>query len=417
MLLATYSCSLNNITEDIADSGLSGKGTLDYPQSTNTELLPEAEEYYGNIAILAEWYAENEQFRQKANSNSSGDKINTLLYKLERLNIKDSTGNKVSFFDLSQVERKDFLKTWKTTEAIDLSKKLNRDPSHTTSGLLIKRNRAFAESINRDKSGYITVSDPYQEVISALKEAEQNEISENENLINSGNTIYSDDNFIAAVIANKYLSFSVIQASPVQLTPQTFVDRLRPNLKKGRILLALPGGWTTQYLIIFYPHKVLWDVGHTAIISKDKEEIEEMIGDSSNISVGTSTWYDLNEEMLGRSWCYKHGLALLAEVYDISWEKVKNEEGKWRWNKVMTLIDHDKVCELAESQLGKPYSNVLYTFFSKWDAPNSFICSSLAWWCVEKASGVDISDWWNPSVYPVNIYYSENVVIVDDTLE
>jgi hypothetical protein len=41
----------------------------------------------------------------------------------------------------------------------------------------------------------------------------------------------------------------------------------------------------------------------------------------------------------------------------------------------------------------------------------------LPWWLAKEVADIDISDWWNPSVYPVNLFMSENIKILDDTLE
>jgi len=415
-LSALCSCSLNNITDELFESLVSDNGNLTDYQNEKISILPEAEEYYGNIANLAKWYSINQNLN-KTEKSVSNEKDNPFIAKLKNIKIKDENGNRISFFELTTEERNDFLNSWSQREARDLSEKLNRDPSHVSSGLLIQRNLAFSKVFNGDKAASITVSDPFGDIVSAMKKAEEEEISENNEIIAEYTSEFSDEDFEAAVIANRYLSFSVIQATPIELPPQTFVDRLKPNIKKGRILLALPGGWTTKYLMIFYPAKYWWDVGHTAIISKDSEGLTEEIGDSSNITVGTSTWYDMNEEWLGRSWCYKHGLAMVGQIYDVEWVKSKDETGKWIWDKEMTELDNEKMCALAKEQLGKPYSNLLMTFASKWDAPNSFICSSLPWWLAKEVADIDISDWWNPSVYPVNLFMSENIKILDDTLE
>ncbi len=415
-ITALYSCNVNNISDELFESLVSGEDNLIGNQKEKPSILPEAEEYFGNIANLAKWYSINQNW-ENTDKSSKIEKDNPFIYKLKKIKIQDENGNRISFFDLDSEERNEFLNSWKQREARDLSEKLNRDPSHVSSGLLIKRNQAFSKVFNSDKATSITVSDPFREIVSAMNKAEEEEISESNEILSEYTSEFSDDDFEAAIIANRYLSFSVIQATPIELTPQTFVDRLKPNIKKGRILLALPGGWTTKYLMIFYPAKYWWDVGHTAIISKDAEELTEEIGDSSNITVGTSTWYDMNEELLGRSWCYKHGLSMIGQIYDVEWVKSKDEKGKWKWDKKMTELDNEKMCALAKEQLGKPYCNLLLTFASKWDAPNSFICSSLPWWLAKEVADIDISDWWNPSVYPVNLFMSENIKILDDTLE
>lgn len=416
IISALCSCNVNNITDELFESLISGEDNLIGCQKEKPVILPEAEEYFGNIANLAKWYSINQNL-DNTDKSASIENDNPFIAKLKRIKIQDENGKRITFFDLSTEERNEFLYSWKQREAADLSEKLNRDPSHASSGLLLKRNLAFSKVFNGDKTASITVSDPFREIVSAIQMVEEEEKSENNEIISDYASEFSDDDFEAAIIANRYLSFSVIQATPIELTPQTFVDRLKPNLKKGRILLALPGGWTTKYLMIFYPAKYWWDVGHTAIISKDAEELTEAIGDSSNITVGTSTWYDMNEEHLGRSWCYKHGLSMIGQIYDVEWVKSKDENGKWKWDKIMTELDNEKMCSLAKEQLGKPYCNLLVTFASKWDAPNSFICSSLPWWLAKEVAGIDISDWWNPSVYPVNLFMSENIKILDDTLE
>jgi hypothetical protein len=410
-----YSCSLADFHNE---EFTSGKGQqIIYPETINENLLlPEAKQYFENISLLAQWYSKNPQFRVLPVLNSPSDIDNTLLRKLESIILIDSTGNQISIFDLDKNSLNEFLNSWKMSEALGLSQKIGKDTAGISKQLFINRNQLFAEAVGRLKSASLT-EDPYFAVQNLMVKKEKEKITTPTELINLKSSEYTDDNFWATVISNGLMSFSVIHAVPNEISPQTFVDRLRPNLKKGRILIALPGGFTTTSLIIFYPNKTWFDVGHIAVVTKDSEEIADSIDDNYNFTIGTGVIPGTQPEEIGHAWCIKHGMAFLGKVCQIKWEIYKDASDKWKWRKVITDADNELILKEVEKNVGVPYSNVVEVFFSKWVAPKSFICSSLAWYCTLKETGIDISDWWDTSVYPVDLFFSENIQIIDDTLD
>jgi hypothetical protein len=293
---------------------------------------------------------------------------------------------------------------------------LEKDTFGISKQLFADRNKLFAEAVGTLKSLSLS-EDPYLIVHNLMAKKEKEKSAPTIEMSQLKSSEYSDDNFWASVVSNKILSFAILHAAPNSISPQTFVDRLRPNLKKGRILIALPGGFTTTSLIIFYPNKTWFDVGHVAVVTKDSEEIADSIDDNYQFTIGTGILPGTKPEAIGHAWCIKHGMAFLGQVCEIKWEYYKDATNKWKWRKVITDADNELILNEVEKYIGTPYCNVIDVFFSKWVAPKSFICSSLAWYCTLKETSIDISDWWETSVYPVDLYFSENIRIIDDTMD
>jgi hypothetical protein len=388
-----------------------------YPELINRNVIhPDAELYYENLSSLALWYAKNPLFRTIPGKIAVRGSENSVLGKFESMTLFDSLGNRISLFDLDKAAMMDFLEDWQDVEAYNLTLKIEKDTTATSLSLFKERNSAYSEAGINFKSTSIT-EDPFFKIKAELENREKRKIENQVQLpvLKAGEL--TDDYFWATVIANGLMSLSVIQAAPNRLTPQTFVDRIRPNISKGRILVALPGGWTTSSLIVFYPNKTWYDVGHVAVIEKDAVQVPDSIDPQFTFTIGTGVDGTLRE-VTAEKWCVKHGLAFVCQVTSTSWEMYKNEPNKkWKWRKVVENADGNELIEKVTSYLNVPYCGTLDVFFSKWVAPKSFICSSLAWYCARESAGVDISDWWSTSVYPVDILFSENIQIVDDTLD
>jgi len=415
-IVLLYSCN----TEMLSDEEISkGQQTFDfvYPEQIDgDEINPDAALYYKNLSTLALWYARNPLFRTIPGQIATRGSENNVLGKFESMTLIDSLGNRISMFDLNEIEMKNFLENWQNVEAYNLTQKIEKDTTATSLSLFKERNSAYADAGINFKSTSIT-EDPYFKIKSELDNREKRKIENQVQLpvLKAGEL--TDDYFWATVIANGLMSLSVIQAAPNRLTPQTFVDRIRPAISKGRIIVALPGGWTTSSLIVFYPNKTWYDVGHVAIIEKDAVQIPDSIDSQFTFTIGTGV-DGTHYEVTAQKWCVKHGLAFVCKATSTSWEMYKTDVNKkWKWRKVVVEVDGEKLIEKATSCLTVPYCSTIDVFFSKWVAPKSFICSSLAWYCTRETAGVDISDWWSTSVYPVDILFSENIQIVDDTLD
>jgi hypothetical protein len=410
------SCTKDWFT-DIVYEGSNDASFYTYPENIDTKTIhPTSLQYYKNLSELALWYANHPFFRSIQSPVTAGKTENNLLQKFESMIIFDSTGNRISFFDLPKDEMSRFLGNWRDVEAFELSHKAQKDADKISLALIAERNSAFQTAWTNLKSGS-TIEDPYYTILNLLDEREKNKIKARKPLPALKSDDYNDDTFWASVVANGLMSFSIIQPLPIERAPQTFVDNLRPNIKKGRVLIALPGGWTTTSLLVLYPNKNWYDVGHVAVIIKEGEQLSDSIDTTFNFTIGTGTSGTHYEEV-GSKWCKKHGLAFLGQICTISWEMYKSSpEKRWKWRKVINEIDGEKLVEKVTTYVEVPYCSTLDVFFAKWAAPESFICSSLAWYCVRETQGINLSDWWSTSVYPVDLFFSEHIRIIDDTLD
>lgn len=204
-------------------------------------ILPEAMEYYKNIVDVVQWYASHPT-NKRAGSGLDGDTVNALMTKISEISILDSNLVEKTIFDLEENERAEFLETWALIEANDLSEKLKMDTTQNATSIIADRNESFKQAFGTsNKSLDSEQEDPYWKVRRIMDLKEKQRLSDMP--ISSGfqKTTDADDTFWAKVISNGLLSFSIIQIAPNSLTPQTFVDRIRPSIKPGRLLIANPG--------------------------------------------------------------------------------------------------------------------------------------------------------------------------------
>ena len=87
----------------------------------------DAVRYYNNLAALAKWYYNHPVHRNISVMNPIG--TNTLLDKLNSLNIADSAGLRTNIFDLDEALFTSFISNWIKTEAYSLTQKLRIDDS------------------------------------------------------------------------------------------------------------------------------------------------------------------------------------------------------------------------------------------------------------------------------------------------
>jgi len=112
-------------------------------------------------------------------------------------------------------------------------------------------------------------------------------------------------------------------------------------------------------------------------------------------------------------WSANHGISFVGQVVDTKWVRVS----WWRWKKVTVDANNYGIYNESTKHFGTPYCSVFQILYSKWLAPNKFICSSQGWYCAKKGAGVDMSSWWKPTIFPAGVYLSDKVKIIDNTLE
>lgn len=376
-------------------------------------ILPEAKEFYQNIAIMAEWYSNNPEVLKscKTKSANTSDSTNTIISKLESLDLSDSQGKKVSLFSLDKKNLKLFLNQFILIESQQLSNKLLKDSSKMSENYIKTINLAFSQSYPNPSHLKSSKEDPYWRVLNRLK------ILYNQTSIKSTLPYSADDTLLLKAMASKSTSSSVIQTAPNRLSPQVFVSRIKKSLSKGRLLISLPGGWNTSSPIVFYENKQWYDIGHVAIISKNSNEIPTSIPDNYSLTISTNPYNGTHHETIKSAWSEKHGISFVGQVYDVKWKWYYKKWNDWGWKKELVDVNNTKIYNKALEVIGTPYCTPLEIITAKWTAPKRFICSSMAWWCIKEANDVNIGDWWKPSIFPAGVYLSDRVRIIDTTID
>jgi hypothetical protein len=387
-------------------------------------IVPEALEYYKNIASIANWYAKNPGSNKRAQSVLDGDTSNTLLAKLSEISILDSNNVPHSIFQVTEAERKEFLETWVLIESDAMSHKLKLDSSRNSIGLITERNEAYRQAFGSNKMELEGVGeDPYWKMRTIMDLNEKQKL----NSIHAPNgfqkNLNAEDTFYALAVANKILSVLPIGAAPLKLPVQTFVNRIRPSLRPGRLLIALPGGSNTAYPLVFYPNLQFYDPGHVAIISVNPWQVSGTLDDKTIISMGANSEKGMHEERTNEDWAGRHGLAYVGQVYTTKWVT------KWTITHVLWFttktpyyvqesrdIDDNVMFYEALALIGKPYCHLYELPTAKWAAPARFICSTTAWWCAKKGADVNIGDFYRPTIFPAGVYLSDRVRIEKSTL-
>lgn len=430
VLFFLFSCENKNVTITPTDKEQS-KTIVEYAEDINkANINPVAKEYYQNIAQIAQWYAvhpkvREDNFARMARAPENPDSINTLLEKLKELSITDSLNNPISFFDLNEKDREAFLKDFITIESNLLSEKLAIDTTGQIAQGIQQINRMHRSAVPNLQQRIAAVDeDPYWAVRRRMQQEEKKAIEKIRANIppvqkinrEDGCTSYSlDDEFWKKVSKSIKSKFST-RSKPKSLTPQEFVNRIRPSIRKGRLLISLPGGNETRWPLVIYSY-IPWkyDVGHVAVFSKNGSEIPYNIDDNKIISIGANNSRGVHNEKIKEDWTNNHSIAFVGQVYRVKW-KWKWRGFKSRYYKVSRDVDNDDIYYEIKRQLGKPYCSIFQTLFiSKLVAPKRFICSSAAWWAAKKGTGVNISNWYKTNIWPAGVYLSDRVRIIDNT--
>ncbi len=314
------------------------------------------------------------------------------------------------------------------------------------------RNRVFKSVFSVKKELLSSATDPFVKIVTKMNE-EENKISKVSKLgTPGGGSAYipptgsssgalpepssgigskADREFWAKVITNS-LSYatgafpvSIALTSPISLPLEFFLSRIKNNIHEGNILISLPGGNNTLASIVVFPNIDFFDVGHVAIFTNGFNLGIFNSGGyvwDTKITIGADPEHGVHEENFNHNWTKKHDLAYVGVPYKSSW-KWKN--GWWEnwytwstgyWYRETKDVDPYWLTTWeAKQQLGKPYASALKVLFAKAASPDSYICSSLAWYSIKKAYGLDVCDWYKTTTFPGGLFLSENIRIVDDT--
>jgi len=224
----------------------------------------------------------------------------------------------------------------------------------------------------------------------------------------------SEDNlFWAEVISNKWMSWKLVDIAPNSLSPKTFINRIRGSITPGRLLIAIPGGFNTTLPIVVYAATLQYDVGHVAIMNAYAPTTEYT---SAKFTRSTNNVDNMHDEVLNVDWCPLHGVSFVGQVFDYKWVWYYRNWHSWGYNYQQVDVDNNAMVLKVNSLVDIPYVHVWEIPYAKWVAPDRFTCTSTAWWCAKQACGVNITDWYNPTILPAGVYLSDRVRIIDDTM-
>ncbi len=404
----------------------------DWTTINKAAINPIVLKYQENIASVLEYYYKNPEKRKTGGKNFrsiEGDTLNAFLEKANSINIEDSAGVTKNIFDLSSEKFSEIVTAMTLTDGTLMTKKINIDTSGQMLAGIDSFNQMFANAnglaTNTAQGGRLISttsfkSDPYFNLKNYEKTLRSN-MPTSITSIASART--SEQDFWWTAIANGLLSQSIVHIAPSTLTAQTFVNRIKPNISKGRLLVSLPGGFNTWFPIVLYFNQQWYDVGHVGVLTGNKDVVRDINGYNSEdkIDIGANLLQSqgqidgVQEEFLGAAWCQKHGISFVGQIFDVKWV--------WRWRgfrsglyREQSDIDNNSFYNRVEGRLGKGYCRWYEILTAKWAHPDRFICSSLPQWAAKHANDVNIGDWWKTTIFPAGVYLSDRVRIIDNTL-
>lgn len=391
------------------------------------KLNPHAVEYYKDMVVMAEWYADHPEVLQETldynNTHAESDSgYNGLISELSDLNIEDSTGQKLSFFELNDEMRHALMRDYVKEEALFLSEKLDLADPDAAEYIIAKNEAAdqvantapFSDTLDFDvERAKITGDNPY---ITMMRQVDNQLMP-----VAAGTPPYQEDmsmnDFLRELVTLRILAVAVGPFDPITQNnnTQNFVDKMRPHLQKGRVLVAMPGGNERTMPIAFNGSQ--FDFGHVAIVIRDASEVPANVPDDYALTIGTNSKDHMHEEPLAKDWVNHHGKSYLMEPVR------KTRVWKYAfgfipyWETRIEAVNNSKTYEKIMLTMGRRYADLLEMPFAKLAAPERFICSSSAWWAINEAHDINISDWslLKPTIFPSGVFESSDMRIVAKT--
>ena len=286
-------------------------------------------------------------------------------------------------------------------------------------------NKGFenAEINNSTKSGK-DIQDPYFFIRKEIENIRPPQISPKTRA--DSDTYVAEAKFWTKVFDNSF--FVIVFAKQPSLDVAVFFNRIKKSLRKGRLLISLPEGFNTTAPIVKYTKSKTLDFGHVAVISKDKEEAEIEFNESYSslnkdyinsfsISIGTDKAKGMRYERLIEDWANLHATTYVGQIYDVKYKFWWRNIFRWGWKRVEQDVNNYTIYKKAVESIGTPYCNAFQVLTAKWAAPERMICSSSAWWYAKEGAGVNIGDWWKPTIFPAGVFLSDRVRIIDSTID
>lgn len=375
-------------------------------------LNTEATRYFNNMATFVQ-LTTGEMDNQTAiglksvNVTDEDSVANPILDAFVNLDIEDEYGNPISYFDLSEEERVQFLETWSIGNAYDMTPKLN----DTIMG------EDLEEYVQIQNDAFDEVMAQYEQNSVGLKSANvllnsndlYNQISQRvQERIEEKSTTYSE----TYLANNPEISVKLKSATSHSdyVNPDEVLKQLRQHANRGDVLINLPGSvWLSAYLFYYNPLAITkyvgigkYPPGHVSIVTKSKTAISSKYTDVSISSQNYSNNNGVQYEQISGEWDCKAHLCYV-------------KKRKWVWRGFRSGFktvypNHDKVISYAESQIGKPYCSG-WDFITAKGRTSCFICTTITWRSFDR-EGFNIHRvWarWMPTIAPADVYLSSHV--------
>jgi hypothetical protein len=347
--------------------------------------------YYKNLAELFDYYSE---VSNQKNINRKKFSSRILEDYAKTIHIYDEKGNAVDLLKMVKKERLLFFKSWIPSEAKKMNDKFKLDPKGNWVKEIKHINKVFkrkSPANNKTNQMNTMIQDPFTRI---MMESEAK--NKHEKAINK---------------SNQTKQSGKKRKTPYKLSIQKFVDNIRSEIRRGRILVALPNGDYTRRPGVLLLNKNIYDVGHVAIIKLNSNDIPDTVSDTLSLTVGINSSEYMHHENLSDDWINKnHGRAYVLQVVYERWDK---KDGKY----ILTTsdIDNDLLFEESLKYMDKEYCSPTEIFSNKRHAPKSFICSSAAWYFIKNSVGIDIDIPFYKYVWPASFLKSNYTRVVAKT--
>lgn len=388
----------------------------------------DAVEFYKDIAVMAEWYADHPTVLKAELAKNSAEKYTDSLYndfvaELASMQLYDENEKPISFFDLDETTRHSFLKDYVKLEANFLDSKFKLaaneqadDHIEMVNAAVDKTLKTSAFSENFDfnaEAARVKGNNPYETVAADI----QKTLGTAPPKVGLESQPTTEQAFLKFLADSGILGYNVVTFNPgcFNNSPQNFVDKMRGELRRGRILVSLPGGYITGTPLAINAagnYKDIVDVGHVAIISKDASEIPAKIDKSYVLSIGTNSEKHMHNEVLGDDWTNKHGIAYLMQPIEVKYHYKPIKGIIPYWERSQSDLDNSKTYRKITTVMDKKYCDPWEMAYAKWKAPDRFICSSSAWWAIKEAHGVGIGNFYKSTIFPAGVYESSDMRVV-----
>ncbi|RYD52308.1 MAG: hypothetical protein EOP52_09080 [Sphingobacteriales bacterium] len=411
-----------------------------------------AVDYCTDRAVLIEWYVDHPVALQAAlNANAqktdSDTGENDLVRYYNEQTILSPSGQPENFFSLPDDARHQLMRDMIKVDAKLLTEKYAMMDAAATDDREEANNQitdqyfnaVYSDTLNFDAvRASITDANPYVSIRKKRNTAIVEAYADLDNMDPTDSTAppqargvwdWIKDAASTTYNTTKTVAINVANISPVtivanyfftsspELTPTEFVNKIRSEMQPGRILLALPAGVLSEDATLFT--NGFLDVGHVAIISKKGSDVPATIDENYNISVGTdNTTTTVNPtpgmhyERIKESWTHKHSKAVVMQAFNTVYRR--QPDGSNREEKVDYPNGpiYDKILTI----LNTPYAPLTKMLTANALAPNSFICSSSAWWAIKAAHGneADITPGFS-ATWPKDVFKSPKMRVVAKT--